>query len=98
MNKEKSLEGNEAQLGRERSSVKQEYVSFDNATEAREAFLSDSKYQGKVFDLFTADLLIADGAVNVVARNLHRFPKEFHSEIIERLSETDDGKAALGLG
>ena len=72
-------------------------VTFDTADEAREAFLSDSPYTGKTFDSFVAHTLIADGALRTVAGNLHRFPASEHAEIIESLSETQEGREALGL-
>jgi len=92
-------EQNEMGLGRQtgREKAPEELVTFENATEAREAFLSDSEYTGRTFDAFVAHTLIEDGALRIVAKNLHRFPAEDHSEIIESLSESEEGREALGL-
>lgn len=92
-------EKKEVGLGRgpEREKDLSDLVDLETVQEAREAFLSDSKYAGKMFTSFVAHTLIADNALNVVARNLHRFPQSDHAEIIDSLSETKEGRAALGI-
>lgn len=87
----------EMQLGREKAPEQTELVDFDDPAEAREAFLSDSPHVGKMFSPLTAHTLIADDACRVVAKNLHRFPASEHEEIIESLSESKEGREALGL-
>jgi len=89
----------EMNLGRKRGAETSTnaLVELDTAEEMREAFLSDSPYSGMTFSPFVAHTLISDGALRVVASNLHRFPESEHKAIIESLSETEDGRKALGL-